>query len=152
MLSSGKGRFAGRYQHNLDAKNRLTVPSKWRFEGDEGVQYLAVANPAGCITFYDPERVRRLEEKLDEVSMMDAEEHEALMEFFETADFVSCDKSGRIGLKEDLLEHAGLKKEVVLVGMVKSFHVWAPERYEEVSKRRKDNKERHKRILREMGI
>jgi len=152
MLPLGKGLFAGKYQHNLDAKKRLTVPSKWRFEGDEQVTYLAVANPAGCITLYPPERVEKLQAKLDEVSMLDAEEQEALMSFFETADFVSCDKNGRIGLNDALMQHAGLEKEVVLVGMINSFHIWQPGRHEAVSQRSAEKGERKNKILREMGF
>ena len=150
MLPLGKGRFAGRFQHNLDAKKRLTVPSKWRFEGDEKVQYLAVANPAGCVTLYPPERVEKLEALLDEQSMFDPEEQEAMMGFFEMSSFVGCDKSGRIALSDDLLEHAGLDKEVTLVGMINQFHIWAPDRYENM--RSVQSAEKRNQTLRKMGF
>ena len=43
---------------------------------------------------------------------------------------VYCDKSSRIVLNPSLIEHAGLKKQVQLVGMYGSWSIWNPERYE----------------------
>jgi MraZ protein len=42
-----KSLYVGEYQHTLDDKHRLTIPSKWRFDGDEEDVYLALPNPCG---------------------------------------------------------------------------------------------------------
>ena len=42
--------FVGEFRHKLDAKNRLTIPSDWRFEADGRSVYLAIPNPKGCIS------------------------------------------------------------------------------------------------------
>ena len=63
--------FVGEFSHQLDAKNRLCIPSKWRFVGDETDAYLALPNPIGCITIYPPKMVARLEEKVSAVSLGD---------------------------------------------------------------------------------
>ena len=42
MNGQVKPYYVGSFRHNLDAKNRLTIPSKWRFAGDDGDVYLAL--------------------------------------------------------------------------------------------------------------
>lgn len=130
MVSLGQGFYVGEFRHNLDAKKRLTVPSKWRFEGDENNLYLAFPDPAGCITVYPPAMVDRLREQLSNVSIADAEGQLAITSLLSSADSFTFDKNGRINLHERLYQHSGVEKEVVLVGTVNKFSLWSPERYD----------------------
>lgn len=125
-----QGLYAGEFRHNLDAKRRLTVPSKWRFDGDEQQLYLAFPDPAGCITVYPPKMVSQLKEKLAAISLGDKKGQRAIMRLLGMADSFTFDKSGRININDRLFEHAGVDKEVVLVGTINKFHLWEPERYE----------------------
>ncbi len=121
-------RFIGTFSRNLDEKGRLTVPAKWRFRGDEAEVYLAVPNPAGFITVLPPERTKELEEKLRQISMTDTEGQEALSTFLTMMHSFGCDKQGRINLSDELMSHAGLKKEAVMVGAISSFNIYSPEK------------------------
>jgi len=124
-----QGLFAGEYRHNLDAKNRLTVPAKWRFEGDEQARYAAIPNPNGCITLYPPNMSEKLLERLSSVSIGDAKGQLAITQVFGRSDSVAPDKQGRINLVDPLVKHAGLKKETVMVGAFTVFHIWEPAKY-----------------------
>ena len=136
----------------MDAKNRLTIPSKWRFEGDEGVVYLALPNPIGCVTIYPPKMVKRLEEKVAEVSLGDKQRQKMLMKFFAKADYFGCDKQGRINLSDKLCAHAALEKDVVCVGNFVTFHVWSPERYGAYLDKEDDGEDEMSRVLCELGL
>jgi len=130
MIDFAKGLYAGEHRHNLDAKKRLTVPSKWRFSGDESALYLAFPDPSGCVTIYPPAMVEQFREKLTSVSLGDVEGQRAIMKLLRKAEQFTFDKSGRINLNDRLYTHAGIDKEVVLVGTVNKFHLWEPSRYE----------------------
>jgi MraZ protein len=131
MTAQDKGFYVGTFRHSLDAKNRLTVPAKWRFPGDDAEgSYLALPNPNGSITVYPPKMTAALEEKVANVSMLaDKDELAALINLFATGDRFGCDAQGRIGLPEGLKAHAGLDKEAVLVGTITTFHIWTPARF-----------------------
>jgi MraZ protein len=130
MTTLNKGFYVGTYRHTLDAKGRLTVPSKWRFSGDEqDGSYLALPNPNGSITVYPPKTTAALEAKIENVSMLaDKDELNALIQLFATGDRFGCDAQGRIGLTEELRRYAGLVKDAILIGTVTTFHIWAPEK------------------------
>ena len=121
--------FVGEFLHQLDGKNRLCIPSKWRFAGDEGDACLALPNPVGCITVYPPKMVARLEEKVSAVSLGDTKGQKVLAKLFSQADTFGCDKQGRITLPEKLIRHAHLKKNALLAGSYATFNIWEPERY-----------------------
>lgn len=131
MTAQDHGIYVGTFRHSLDAKNRLTVPSKWRFPGDDGeASYLALPNPNGSITVYPPRMTAVLEERVGKVSMLgDKDELAVLINLFATGDRFGCDAQGRIGVSEALKRYAGVDKETVLVGTVTTFHIWSPERF-----------------------
>ncbi|HAD21486.1 MAG TPA: mraZ [Opitutae bacterium] len=129
MSSNGTTFFVGEFTHALDAKGRVTIPSKWRISGDDNT-YLALPNPSGYITVYPPKMIERLEEKISEANLSDTEAQSLLMELFSKADSFGCDKQGRINLSDKLLAHAGIKGKAVLVGKFSTFAIWAEDRRE----------------------
>ena len=127
MTTSGTTFFVGEFTHALDAKGRVTIPSKWRIQGGENT-YLGLPNPSGYITVYPPKMIERLEEKVSEANLSDPQAQSLLMELFSKADSFGCDKQGRINLSAKLLEHAGIKGKAVLVGKFSSFAIWSEDR------------------------
>ena len=125
-----KSIFVGEFSHQMDAKNRLCIPSKWRFDGDNADVFLALPNPIGCITIYPPKMVERLEEKVSNISLGDTRGQKVLSRLFSQADTFGCDKQGRITLSEKLIRHAGLEKNALLVGSYTNFNIWEPQRYQ----------------------
>ncbi len=139
MVFSDQALYVGEFRHNLDVKGRLTIPSKWRFQGDEMDVYLALPNPSGFITVYPPERIRLLEEKIRNISMTDPEGQRMLTAFLSMAHKFGCDKQGRINLNEKLVLHAGIEKEAVLLGAISSFNIYSPAVYEGLTPKGSDD-------------
>ena len=123
-----KSIYVGKYEHSVDGKGRLTIPSKWRFRGDDREVYLAMPNPSGFITVYPPPMIERLKEKVSEVGMAE-ENQDDLMDLFAQSDSFGCDKQGRINLSERLRAHASIEREAILVGNLSSFVIWSSQRY-----------------------
>jgi MraZ protein len=131
MLSSKLRKFAGEYLHSLDSKNRVTVPRKWRFDGDDDDSaYLAIPQPVGYIWLCPPSIMEQLDEKLESILPTDLEGLRFKMYLMKRSVMVYCDKSSRIVLTPALIEHAGLTNQVQLVGMYGSWSIWNPDRYE----------------------
>lgn len=130
MIDSQQGLYAGEFRHNLDAKKRLTIPSKWRFSGDEAAQYLAIPDPNKCITVLPPAMVAKLREKVSGVSMGNRDGRRVLARLFSVSEAFNIDKSGRINLTDRLCKHAAIDKSCVLSGGLNQFSIWNPERYE----------------------
>lgn len=129
MVFSEQATYVGEFRHNLDAKGRLTIPSKWRFQGDEADVYLALPNPSGFISVYPPSRIRLLEEKIRNISLSDMEGQAVVTAFMSMAHRFGCDRAGRINLNDKLIAHAGIEKEAVLLGALSSFNIYSPETY-----------------------
>ncbi len=130
MIDLDDSLYAGEFRHNLDSKRRLTVPSKWRSEGDESQTYLAFPDTAGCVTVYPPAMVAKLKQRISQISIGDKKGRRAVTKLLGSADTFSFDKSGRININGSLYDHAGISKEVVLVGTLNYFQLWSPERYD----------------------
>ncbi|HOO92762.1 MAG TPA: mraZ [Opitutales bacterium] len=121
--------YTGEHRHNIDDKGRLTLPSKWRMQGDD--VYLALPNPKGFITVYPPKRAAKFYERIEQIGLGDEEAQEALFELSALAQSFGCDSVGRFKLSEKLAQHAGIVgKEVVLQGNFASFSIWSKDRYD----------------------
>lgn len=143
--------YVGSFRHVLDAKNRLTIPSRWRFAGDEtGEVYLALPHPGGYISVLPPAEVEKLHQKVSEKALSDTEAQEFLNQFFAVAHSFGCDKQGRVNLTDELLKHAGIDREAVLVGTMNKFNLWSPDRLAEMQSRRSG--ENFGDLMRRIGI
>jgi MraZ protein len=132
MLGQTRPLYVGSFRHNLDAKNRLTIPAKWRFAGDESEAYLALPHPGGYVMVLPPAEVEKLYQKVSDKAFSDDAAQAFLHKFFSQAHTFGCDKQGRVNLPDELLRHAGIEKEAVLVGTMTKFGIWSPERWTSV--------------------
>ena len=120
--------FMGEYNHTIDAKGRLIIPSKFRESlGDE---FVVTKGMDGCLFVYDNEEWKKFEEKLLSLPMMDKQVRQFTRYFLAGAASVEVDKQGRILLPAVLREFAGIEKEAVLVGVGSRIEIWSRERWE----------------------
>ncbi len=116
--------FHGTFEHSLDAKNRLTVPSKFRAALSGTVFLVRGADP--CISVY-PEAVyaAQAQQSLAGLNPMSAQAKRLQRFFYAKADDLELDGAGRITLAAKHLEHAGVKgREVVIAGAGNSLEIW----------------------------
>jgi len=119
--------FMGEYNHTVDAKGRLIVPSKFRDQlGDE---FVVTKGLDGCLFVYTLDEWHNVEEKFRSISMTSKEARKFSRFFFAGAASCEVDKQGRILLPQVLREYADLKKEVVLVGVLSRVEIWDKDRW-----------------------
>lgn len=150
MAQPGKALYTGLFRHSLDDKNRITIPSAWRYaHGDDDV-FLATPHPDGYIAVLPPDEVEKLRAKIAQVALSDGGGQDFAARFFAQTQQFWFDKSGRIGLEQKLLVHAGLEKEAVLVGSLTKFNIYSPARWTQVEARTAG--ENFGDLMRRMGI
>jgi len=129
MANPPKTLYVGTYRHVLDAKNRLTIPSRWRFAGDEQADSYLALPQADHVLVLSPIEIDRLYEKLASKALSDADAQSSIQKMFALAHAFGCDKQGRVGLPDQLLRDAGVDREAVLVGSLTKFALWSPDRW-----------------------
>ncbi len=123
--------YSGRFEHTLDDKNRLTIPSAWRWTHSSDETFLAIPHPDGYIAVLPPARVDALLTQLAGMKISDSDAEAVKARLFSEALSFTFDKQGRFGVTGDLLQHAGIGKAAVLVGMGNTFNILNPARWEE---------------------
>ncbi len=125
--------FRGRYEHAIDAKGRLSIPSKFReILTTNYDERLILTNFDNCLWAYPYKEWQAVEEKVSALPQFKPEV-KALQRFFISA-ACECpvDPNGRIIIPNTLRKYAGLGSDVVLVGMTKRIEVWAADRWMKV--------------------
>lgn len=125
--------FIGNIEGKLDDKGRIFVPSVYRkILAEEESKRIVMRRDTDneCLMFYPEsvwnEKVGQLRESLDE---WDPEDQFILMQFMADAEYLELDGQGRILLQKKNLETIGAQQEVLFVGMLDRFALWAPETF-----------------------
>ena len=122
--------FEGQYQHTIDEKGRLTLPSKFRAILETGVKITRGLD--GCLFAFPKEEWEQLAAKLSALSVGDIKARRAARFFFSGASDGVPDKQGRIMLPPHLREHAGLDGEAVIAGVGSRFEIWNTETWQKI--------------------
>ncbi len=119
--------FMGEYNHTIDTKGRIIIPSKFREAlGDEFVVTLGLD---GCLFVYPNEEWMSFVAQLK--SLPGSKEARQMQRYF-MAGAADCevDKQGRILIPNKLREHAGLEKDIVFVGVLSKIEIWSKEKWD----------------------
>lgn len=115
--------FMGEYNHSIDTKGRLIIPSKFREElGDE---FVVTKGLDGCLFVFPNSEWQAFEEKLKKLPLTNKSARQFVRFFVAGATPCELDKQGRILLPQTLREFAGLEKDVVLTGMLNRVEIWS---------------------------
>jgi MraZ protein len=135
MAQPGKAFYTGLFRHSLDDKARLTIPSAWRGAHAPEDTFLATPHPDGYVAVLPPAEVEKLHAKIAQIALSDGAGQDFTARFFAQTQSFSFDKQGRVGFSPDLLKHAGIEGEAVLVGALTKFNLYAPARWSKVETR-----------------
>ena len=115
--------FRGTFDYSLDAKNRLTVPARFRAALAEGVVMAKGTEP--CVALWVPDAYDSYTESILSGLHPLSEEADKLERFFAANSHeTELDSAGRVGFPPFLLDHADLTKEVVVTGARDRLEVW----------------------------
>lgn len=121
--------FMGEYNHTVDTKGRLIIPSKFREE--LGEEFVVTKGLDGCLFVFPEHEWNTFEEKLKSLPLTNKSARQFSRFFVAGAAPCEVDKQGRILLPGTLREFAGLEKDVVLTGMLNRIEIWSKVKWDE---------------------
>jgi MraZ protein len=129
--------FRGSFEHTLDTKGRLSIPSKFRDvllgKGDDRVIMTNfVLEGTRCLDVYPLEEWQRLEEEIRKKPKFDRRMVSFQNYYLGGASECVVDKQGRILIPPLLRQYANLKRDVVWVSALDKFRVWDQEAWKKV--------------------
>ncbi|AWI03735.1 division/cell wall cluster transcriptional repressor MraZ [Clostridium drakei] len=119
--------FIGEYEHALDNKNRIIIPSKFREE--LGSKFILTKGLDGCLYAYTIEEWSVLEDKLRKLPLTSKNARAFVRFFFSGANEMELDKQGRTLIPQSLLEYGEIKKEIVSIGVSNRLEIWSKEKW-----------------------
>ena len=121
--------FIGEYQHNIDSKGRVIVPSKLR--EDLGDRFVVTRGLDSCLFIYPLDRWEAIVEKLKTLPLTDGDVRRFARFFTSGAAQCECDTQGRILIPSVLRQYAGLSKNIVTIGVVDRVEIWDSQKWQD---------------------
>ena len=125
--------FYGEYEHTIDKKGRLIIPSKFRdVLKDKFVDtFMVTRGYEKCLFVFSPDQWQAYEQSLRTLSPHKADPRALSRMFYGGAHQCPCDRQGRINIPQILLKYASINKEVTIIGVSTRFEIWDREHWNE---------------------
>ncbi|MDC0183263.1 division/cell wall cluster transcriptional repressor MraZ [Nitrosomonadales bacterium] len=130
--------FKGATLLNIDGKNRLAIPTKYREELLIGSLVLT-AHPHGCLLLYPVTAWNPIQRKVMQFSSFDKKSSGLQRLLVGYAEDICSDNSGRLLISAALRDYAGIKKTLIFVGQGSHFELWSIEAWNKQIKQIKIN-------------
>ena len=116
----------GTYNHTMDAKGRMALPTKFREQ--LGTGFVITIGLEGCLYVYSAEEWDKFTEQLRTLSGALAKQ--AIRKYAANAVIPEADKQGRVLIPQNLRDHAGLSHDVTIIGNLNRAEIGDSARYE----------------------
>lgn len=120
--------FLGTYEHSLDAKNRLSLPSRLRTKLSKIV--ILSKGFDGCLELRTQDDFDKYAESLHKLSNTQKNSRLIVRQIFANSIDIELDASNRILIPTNLLKEANLQKDIVIIGAGKKIEIWDKIAYE----------------------
>ena len=120
--------FIGEYQHNLDAKGRIIIPSKFRDELHS--TFVLARGLDGCLTIYSLQQWEKMFEEVNKLPTTKMAARKYVRMLTSTATECSPDNQGRIQIPSFLSKPVNIKKECIVLGANDHIEIWDKETWE----------------------
>lgn len=124
----------GQFNHSLDDKNRLMIPSRIKSELASETSLYVLRGFEGCISIYTKKHFEKLIAKLEEYSFLDSKARDLYRATLSSVTLLNIDKIGRIQFTPAVLEKYSISKEVTVIGVGDHFEVWDRNSFEKYEK------------------
>jgi len=117
--------FFGEYEHQLDDKNRIRIPSKLKLS--LGKEYFFMKGTTKSISVYPISKLEEYVSKFKNISSLDKEAQESLSMVLGSIKVAEEDGQGRVNLPDTLRAYAEINKDIVSVGMIDHIDIYSKE-------------------------
>ena len=112
----------GEYTHSIDEKNRVSLPAKFRSE--MGKKIVLTPGLDQCLFVFTQKEWAKIDEKLNQSSLLQADNRSFNRFMFGGAVEVEVDSIGRILIPDFLRDRANLTNKVVVLGVSSRVEIW----------------------------
>lgn len=128
--------FFGEYRVNLSGAGRFLLPKRIR-ELLKGNIFILTKGFDNSLAGYDKEDWERRTSDLLNPSPLQQTDLKERREIFSALSYLEIDDQGRFVIPKNLLNYAGLKQEVIIIGVGDHFEIWGPGKWKEYNKKQK---------------
>jgi len=123
--------FRGQYTYSIDAKGRISIPVKLRkqLSPEANETFIMKQGPNKCIELYPLDQWQIHEEKLKALNQFKSENTMFLHLYLQNVFEDNLDSQARILIPQILLTHAGIEKDVLIIGLLDKIVIWNPAVY-----------------------
>lgn len=142
--------FIGEYQHIIDNKKRIAVPSRFRelFNG----RAVITRGLDNCLFLYTLEEWNKLAEKLNTLPVGQSSTRSFVRLMLAGASEAELDKQGRVLVPDYLKNYAALDKNVVIAGLYNRLEIWDDKKWNDYKLGAEKNTEEIAEKLGELGV
>ena len=121
--------FYGEYEHTIDKKGRLIIPSKFReaFKEYDVEKFYITRGLDKCLFMFTENEWKSQESKLKATPFTKSDSRKFNRLYFAGASQIECDKQGRILIPKYLKDYAVIKKDVMVIGVSNRIEIWSRE-------------------------
>lgn len=121
----GDNMFIGEYNHNMDDRGRLSIPSN--FKEELGEKIVIAKGLESCLYVYKLSEWDKLVEKISNLSFTKKSNREFSRMFLSGAYVNDIDIKGRVNIDKKLIDYAKLSKECTVIGSGNRIEIWDKE-------------------------
>ena len=128
--------FYGEYEHTIDKKGRLIIPSKFReaFKEYDVEKFFITRGLDKCLFMFTENEWKTQESKFKSIPFTKSESRKFNRLYFSGAVELECDKQGRILVPKYLKDFAEIKRDIVIIGVSNRIEIWSKEIWNEYYK------------------
>ncbi|MFH1853832.1 MAG: division/cell wall cluster transcriptional repressor MraZ [Candidatus Omnitrophota bacterium] len=132
--------FYGEYEHTLDRKGRLIIPSKFRDAIKEHYieRFFITRGLDKCLFMFAEDEWKMQEQKFKAMSFTKSESRRFNRLYFSGACEMVPDKQSRILIPSYLKEYANIKREVYIIGISNRIEIWSHDSWSDYYSASKD--------------
>ncbi len=136
--------FYGEYEHSIDRKGRLIIPSKFRevFKENYVERFFVTRGLDTCLFVFAEDEWRKQESRFRALPVTSQEARNFNRIYFSGACEVTCDRQGRILVPQYLKDFAKIKSDVMIVGVSNRMEIWSKDMWADFYKNTKDTFEK----------
>ena len=149
-LKEGDPMLTGEFNHSIDSKGRLIIPS--RFREELGQEFVMTKGLDGCLFVFPQNEWESFQGKLKTLPLINKDARKFSRFFMAGAAPCEMDKQGRTLIPATLREFAQMKKEVVLTGMADRIEIWSKEKWIENNSYDEEDMDEIAASMQELGL
>lgn len=130
--------FKGKYEHSVDDKGRVSLPSKIRknLAPEAMDSFVVTRGYESSLDLYPMDTWNQFEEQLrNQLNVHREEDRLYIRTLMMWAQEVVLDKQSRIMIPSELMEFADITSNIVIVGALEKIELWSPEHFRQYHER-----------------